>query len=475
MDALAFLPAPEVAARVRDGSVSAREVVEASIRRIEALDPQLGAFIELDAERALAEADTIGAGDPRAFAGVPIAVKANTPVAGLCMNLGSRFLSQHRPTHSAYLVRRLRDAGFVVLGTTNLPEFGILPTTEPRHTGPTRNPWDTTRTPGGSSGGSAAAVAAGLVPIAHGNDGGGSLRIPAACCGLVGMKPSRGRISRGPDRGDSYLVADGVLTRSVTETALLLDVLSGYEAGDATWAPKPAEPYTLAMRRDPGRLRVAMTLENAVGADVDPEVVRGLHDVADALTALGHEVVEDAPALPGPDSLDIFLDVFGPMVAVGIGYGETLAGRPPTEDEIEPLSRAVLEHARTLSSTAYLTAVAQLQVLARHTVAFFADYDVLLTPVLATRPLPIGELDGCGEQPLDDLRRSGRFAPFTARVNVTGQPALSLPAGFGEDGLPSAVQLVGHPLAEETLLQVAAQLEAARPWAGRRPAMADGA
>ena len=152
-----------------------------------------------------------------------------------------------------------------------------------------------------------------------------------------------------------------MLTRTVTETALLLDVLSGYEAGDATWAPKPAEPYTLAMRRDPGRLRVAMTLENAVGADVDPEVVRGLHDVADALTALGHEVVEDAPALPGPDSLDIFLDVFGPMVAVGIGYGETLAGRPPTEDEIEPLSRAVLEHARTLSSTAYLTAVAQLQ------------------------------------------------------------------------------------------------------------------
>ena len=157
------------------------------------------------------------------------------------------------------------------------------------------------------------------------------------------------------------------------------------------------------------------------------------------------------------------------MVALGIGYGETLAGRPPTEDEIEPLSRAVLEHARTLSSTAYLTALAQLQLLARHTVAFFADYDVLLTPVLATRPLPIGELHGCGEQPLDDLRRSGRFAPYTALFNVTGQPALSMPAGFGEDGLPSAVQLVGHPLAEETLLQVAAQLEAARPWAGAAP------
>jgi amidase len=473
MDALAFLPATELAARVRDGSVSARELVEASVRRIEALDPQLGAFVELDAERALEEADAVAPGDARAFAGVPIAVKANTPVAGLCMNVGSRFLAGYRPTHNAYLVRRLRDAGFVVLGTTNLPEFGILPTTEPRHTGPTRNPWDPSRTPGGSSGGSAAAVAAGLVPVAHGNDGGGSLRIPAACCGLVGMKPSRGRISRGPDRGESYLATDGVLTRSVTETALLLDVLSGYEAGDATWAPKPVEPYTLAMRRDPGRLRIAMTLENALAVDVHPEVVRGLHDVADALRALGHEVVEDGPALPGPESLDIFLDVFGPMVAVAIGFGEQLAGRPPEADEIEPLSRAVLEHAQGLSSTAYLTAVAQLQLLARHTVAFFADYDVLMTPVLATRPLPIGELHGCGERPLDDLRRSGAFAPYTALFNVTGQPALSLPAGFGEDRLPSAVQLVGHPLGEETLLQLATQLEAARPWAAQRPALAE--
>ncbi len=472
MDALAYLPATELAARVRDGSVSAREVVEASVRRIEALDPELGAFVELDAERALEEAATVAAGDPRAFAGVPIGIKANTPVAGLCMNLGSRFLAEHRPTHSAYLVRRLREAGFIVLGTTNLPEFGILPTTEPRHTGPTRNPWDPARTPGGSSGGSAAAVAAGLVPVAHGNDGGGSLRIPAACCGLVGLKPSRGRISRGPDRGDSYLVSDGVLTRSVTETALLLDVLAGYEAGDATWAPKPAEPFTLAMRRDPGRLRIAMTLDNAIGVDVDPEVVRGLHDVADALRELGHDVVEDGPALPDPDSLDIFIDVFGPMVALGVGFGEQLAGRPAAEDEIEPLTRAVVEHAHGLSSTAYLTALAQLQLIARHTVAFFADYDVLMTPVLATRPLPLGELHGCGEEPLDDLRRSGRFAPYTALFNVTGQPAMSIPAGFGEDGLPSAVQLVGHPLGEETLLQLAAQLEAARPWAEQRPSLA---
>jgi amidase len=473
MDALAFLSATELAARIRDGSLTAREAVEAAVRRIEAVDPHIGAFVEVDAERVLAEADAIEPRDERPFAGVPIAVKSNTAVAGLCMNFASRFLAGHRPTHNAYLVRRLREAGFVIVGTTNMPEFGILPTTEPRHTGPTRNPWDTSRTPGGSSGGSAAAVAAGLVPLAHGNDGGGSLRIPAACCGLVGLKPSRGRVSRGPDLGDSFLVSDGVLTRTVAETALLLDVLSGYEPGDATWAPRPAEPYTLAMRRDPGKLRIAMSLENALGVDADPEVVHGLHEAATLLRGLGHEVVEASPALPGPDSLDIFLQVFGPGIALGIGLGERLAGRPPDDDEIEPMSRAVLEHARSLPSTGYLTALAQLQLLARGAVAFFADYDLLLTPVLASRPLPIGELHGCGEEPLEDLRRSGTFAPYTALFNVTGQPAISVPIGFGEDALPTAVQLVGHPLGEETLLQVANQIEAARPWAGRRPALAE--
>jgi amidase len=473
MDALAFLSATELAARIRDGSLTAREAVEAAVRRIEAVDPHIGAFVEVDAERVLAEADAIEPRDERPFAGVPIAVKSNTAVAGLCMNFASRFLAGHRPTHNAYLVRRLREAGFVIVGTTNMPEFGILPTTEPRHTGPTRNPWDTSRTPGGSSGGSAAAVAAGLVPLAHGNDGGGSLRIPAACCGLVGLKPSRGRVSRGPDLGDSFLVSDGVLTRTVAETALLLDVLSGYEPGDATWAPRPAEPYTLAMRRDPGKLRIAMSLENALGVDADPEVVHGLHEAATLLRGLGHEVVEASPALPGPDSLDIFLQVFGPGIALGIGLGERLAGRPPHDDEIEPMSRALLEHARSLPSTGYLTALAQLQLLARGTVAFFADYDLLLTPVLASRPLPIGELHGCGEEPLEDLRRSGTFAPYTALFNVTGQPAISVPIGFGEDALPTAVQLVGHPLGEETLLQVANQIEAARPWAGRRPALAE--
>src|SRR4051812_9820292 len=252
-DDLMFRTAGELASLVRSGHLSAREIVSASLERIEALNPALNAFVEVDGDRALEAAGDFARGDSRPFAGVPIAVKANTPVAGLCIDFGSRFLSGPRPEYGASLVRRLKDAGFVVVGVTNMSEFGILPTTEPRHTGPTRNPWDPTRTPGGSSGGSAAAVAAGMVPLGHGNDGGGSLRIPAACCGLVGLKPSRGRVSRGRDRGASSPPTDGMRPRRVAEPARLLDVLAGYGVGAPPGAPRPAEPYAAAHRRDPGR------------------------------------------------------------------------------------------------------------------------------------------------------------------------------------------------------------------------------
>jgi len=459
----------EIAAHVRGGELRAREVVTATLERIEERDGTLNAFVEVDADGALETADAIEPGDERPFAGVPIAIKANTPVAGLTMNFGSRFLADHRPSHSAYLVRRLQQAGFVIVGITNMPEFGILPTTEPRHTEPTRNPWDTDRTPGGSSGGAAAAVAGGMVPVAHGNDGGGSLRIPAACCGLVGLKPSRGRISRGPDLGESFLACDGVLTRTVAETAQLLDVLAGYEVGDASWAARPAESYTLSSRRDPGRLRIAMTADNALEAGVDPECLRGMHETADLLAGLGHEIEEASPALPGKDTLRLFTGAFGPAIALQITYGELLAGRPPEDDEIEPLSRALSDLAGRMSSVEYLAGMAQLQALARGVVAFFAEYDVLLTPALAERPLRIGECNGLGENPMEDFARSGQFTPFTALFNVTGQPAISIPAGFGEDGLPTNAQLVGKPLGEDTLLQIASQVEAARPAATARP------
>ena len=472
MDQLTYRPAAELATLVRDGEVSASELVAASLERIESLDPLLNAFVEVDAERALSEAENVRPRDGRAFAGVPIAVKANVPVQGMCMNFGSRFLAGHRAGHSAYLVHRLRDAGFVIVGTTNLPEFGILPTTEPRHSGATRNPWDTSRTPGGSSGGSAVAVAAGLVPVAHGNDGGGSIRIPAACCGLVGLKPSRGRVSRGPDLGDSFLSSEGVLTRTVAETAQMLDVLAGYEVGDATWAPRPAEPYATAVRRDPGRLRVALTTSNALGVEPDAESLRGLQATGELLASLGHEVEETAPAMPDGGALELFRTVFGAAVSLQVTYGELLAGRPPEDDEIEPLSREIAEGAQRTSSVAYLAALAQLQALARGVIAFFAEYDLLLTPSLAQRPLAIGELHGAGADPSADFLRAARFVPYAPLFNITGQPAISIPAGFGDDGLPIGVHLAAKPLGEDTLLQVAAQLEAARPWAARRPSPA---
>jgi amidase len=466
---LVHMGVTDIAAHVRGGELSAREVVTDTLERIEALEPTLNAFVEVDADRALATAEAIEPGDERPFAGVPIAIKANVPVAGLPMTFGSRFLAEHRPGHNAYLVRRLQEAGFVIVGITNMPEFGILPTTEPRHGGPTRNPWDLGRTPGGSSGGAAAAVASGMLPLAHGNDGGGSLRIPASCCGLVGLKPSRGRVSRGPDLGESFLASDGVLTRTVAETALLLDVLSGYEVGDATWAPRPTQPYSASVRRDPGRLRVAMTADNPLAAEVDPECLRGMRETGELLASLGHEVVEAAPSVPGPDTLRIFTAVFGPHVSLGIAYGEMLAGRPPAEEDIEPLSRTLSDLSRGMTSVEYLAALAQLQALARGVIAFFAEYDVLLTPALAERPLLIGECDGQGEDPMADFARSGRFTPYTALFNVTGQPAISVPAGFGDDGLPTNAHLVGKPLGEETLLQLASQLEGARPPSGRRP------
>src|SRR5919202_5255743 len=228
-----FRPAGELAARVRTGQVSSTELVTAALERIEQLNPTLNAFIHVDADGALEAAAKVERDDPRPFAGVPIAIKDTTAVRGMPYTMGSDLFGDFVPGHDSYATRRLRDAGFVLVGKTNMPEFGILPVSEPRRYGPARNPWDTGRTPGGSSGGPAPAVASGMVPLAHGSDGGGSIRIPAACCGLVGLKPSRGRVSRGPEIGDDFLVQDGVLTRTVGETAALLDVLAGYEPGDA--------------------------------------------------------------------------------------------------------------------------------------------------------------------------------------------------------------------------------------------------
>jgi amidase len=465
--------AGELAALVRAGDTTSRELVEASLRRIDDLEPRINAFTHVAHEAALAEAETILPGDPRPFAGVPIAVKDNRAVTGMPLTMGSDLFGDFVPDHDAYLVRRLRKAGFVIVGKTSMPEMGILPTTEPRRFGPTHNPWDLERTPGGSSGGSAAAVAAGMVPVAHGNDGGGSIRIPAACCGLVGLKPARGRVSVGPDGGQSFLVCDGVLTRSVADTAQLLDVLSGPEPGDASWAPPPpAAGYTALVEVDPGRLRIALALNPALaGATVDPACEQAARDAAALLESLGHHVREITGPWSELDLLPDFTRAFGPLVSFTTFVGGRIAGREPTAEDVEPLTWALYEHACQQDTIKYLSAQARLESVARSIVQKLSDYDVVLTPALAERPVPIGAIDGLGPDPMVKYRKSGSFTPFTAIVNVTGQPAIALPLYQGEDGLPTAVQLIGPPAREEVLLSLAAQLEAALPWADRALAL----
>jgi len=472
---LMFRPASELAAIVRAGELSARELVQCSLDRIEELNPTLNAFVQVDAERALATADQIHADDPRPFAGVPIAIKNNRPVEGLRLTYGCSLMADYVPDYDHNVTRRLRDAGFVIVGTTTLPEYGILPTSEARLFGPTRNPWDLQRTPGGSSGGAAAAVAAGIVPVAHGNDGGGSVRIPAACCGLVGLKPTRGRISPAPELGDSSLGIDGVLTRTVADTAAILDVLAGYELGDATWAPPPPEPFATAASREPAKLRLAATtLPPVPDATVDPACAQAVEDAAELLRSLGHEVVEVEPPWQQQELRRLFGAVFSSHVALSIAYSGMVGGREPTAEDMEPMSWAIFSMAQKLNAVEGIAAAVRLQAFARQLITFLAPYDGLLTPALAERPLPLGTLDTAAPDPMSSFTRSGIFTPFTPVLNASGQPGISIPLYEGEDGLPLGVQLVGQPAGEGALLALAATLEAAQPWAHRRAPMAEG-
>ncbi len=463
----------QLAGRVRFGELSATELVQESLNRIDELEPRINAFTYVAHDAALAVAAEIGPGDPRPFAGVPIAIKDNRPVEGMPITMGSDLFGGLVANHDAYLVRRIREAGFVIVGKTAMPEMGLLPTTESRRNGPTHNPWGLDRTPGGSSGGSAAAVAAGMVPLAHGNDGGGSTRIPAACCGLVGLKGSRGRVSVGPDGGQSFLVTDGVLTRTVAETAALTDILAGYEPGDATWAPAPAEPFAEVVGGEPGALRIGVALTPPLAdAALDPVNERAVRDAANLLESLGHQVEELDPPWVGLDLLPDFTRLFGPMAVVTVLIGGRIARREPTEADVEPLTWMLYEHARNTDAVSFVATEGRVEAAARMIVTRLGRYDAVLTPTLATRPVRTGEVHGRGPDPWDHFQRSGHFTPYTAICNVTGLPAISLPLYHGNDGLPTAVQLIGRPLREDTLLQLASQLEQALPWAQRRPDVA---
>jgi amidase len=472
---LLYRPVTELAASVRAGDFSARELVQASLDRIEEIEPQVNAFVDVFAEEALAEADAIAPNDPRPFAGVPIAIKNNRGIAGKRLTFAADFAGDFLAPEDHNIVRRLKDAGFVIVGTTTLPEWGILPVSQARRFGPTNNPWDLSRTPGGSSGGSAAAVAAGMVPVAHGNDGGGSTRIPAACCGLVGLKPQRARISLAPEVGFNFLAADGVLTRTVAETAQLLDVLAGYELGDAAWAPPPSAPFASAVGSEPKRARIALTtLPPIPGTPVDPVCAKAAHDAAELLASLGHEIVEEDPPWQNESLLHLFTAVFAPMLASQCAFLELITGRQATADDMEPLSWELFQLASQINATQAEINMGMLQGVARMLVTWCAQYDFVLTPALAEAPVKHDTINPCSADPMADFARSGQFTPFTAGINISGSPAIALPLYEREDlgsPLPVGVQIIGQPAGEADLLALAAQLEAAQPWADRRAAL----
>jgi amidase len=464
------------AAALAAGEVSSRELTERSLARIEASQPTLNAFRVICDEQALADAEAadrrLAAGERAPLLGVPFAIKDDVDLAGHSTPFGCA--GEHRPAErDAEPVRRLREAGAIVVGKTNAPEVGQWHFSETEAHGATRNPWHLERTPGGSSGGAAAAVAAGMVPIAHGNDGGGSIRIPAACCGLVGLKPARGRVSVGPDSGHSFLATDGVLTRTVLDTAAVLDVLAGYEPGDATWAaPAPGRYADLVQGGStavPPR-HIALTLTPALaGATLDPINEAAARDAAALLESLGHDVEEITAPWSGRDLLPDFTRAFGPLTAMGTLIGGRLAGREPVPEDVEPLTWAIWERARSQDALTLLSAQTGLEAVAREIVTGLARFDAVLTPALSLRPVPIGEIHGRGPDPWGHYRRSGSFTPYTAIVNVTGLPAISVPLYHGRDGLPTGVQLIGPPAREELVLALAGQLEQALPWRARTP------
>jgi amidase len=473
---LMFLPALEQARLVREGEVSARELVEASLDAIEALNPEINAFVHVTAEQALAAADEVKAGDTRTFAGVPIAIKDLLALtAGVRTTFGSNAMGDWVPSVDSHSYRRLRDAGAIMVGKTNTPELGILPVTEPERFGPTRNPWDSTRTSGGSSGGSAAAVAAGMTAIGYANDGGGSIRIPASCCGLYGLKPSRGRISTGPEWTEivAGFAIEGVVTHTVADTAAALDVMSGPEPGDPYWAPPPSAPFADAVSREPGKLRIAFTTESPNGAPVHEHCVAATREAAELLQALGHDVEERGYDWDGNAYVENFVKVWMAVTGDEIHDYERLLGRPIDRDQLEPLTRQMLDLSGTVSATDYLTALGWLRRLSREVVSLWDDIDVMLMPTLAQPPIPIGSLrPGPDEPAIQMLLNSAGFVPFTPVWNVTGQPAASVPLVQSPDGLPIGIQLIGPPAGDELLLSLSAQLEAARPWADRRPQLA---
>ena len=457
---------------VAAGEVTPLELAEAAIDRIEALDGPINAVIMRWFDHAR---DTASGELPDGpFRGVPFLLKdLYADYAGQPLTNGNAALRAAMPVsdRDTTLVSRFRASGLVTLGRTNSPELGSLPVTEPVAYGPTRNPWDTDRTPGGSSGGAAAAVAAGMVPIAHASDGGGSIRIPAACCGLVGLKTSQGRTTLGPARTESGLSVELCVSRSVRDTARLLDAVHGPGVGDTVIAPPPTRPYADEVGADPGRLRIGFLDAHPRGEALHPDCVDAVRSTAALLESLGHAVEPGFPApLADPTFTPRFMSMWGAMMALGLEAYATALGRALTEDEVEPVNWAQAEFASKASSTDYARGLAAVSEFRRSVQQWWADgFDLLLTPTLAEPPVRIGEHDPAPGDPMSGMRRAAVWVPFTPPFNASGQPAINVPLQWSAEGLPIGVQLVAGYGREDVLIRVASQLEAASPWATRTP------
>jgi len=472
MTELHDLTALDAAAAVRRREVSPVELVEHALDRITRLDAQVGAFVTLTPDAALrqareAERSVLAAAGPAELPpllGVPTAIKDLNLTAGIATKLGSRAMSDWVPDVDDNIVTLLRVAGTISVGKTATPEFGLPCYTETDIGPPARTPWDTTRLAGGSSGGAGAAVASGFIPFAQGSDGGGSIRIPASVCGLVGLKTSRGRVSKGPlDIDASRLSVLGPLARTVRDAAAFLDAVAVAQPGDPD--PLPALPagesYLSWCDRELGRLRIGRYLESPIESEVDPQVRDAWERAAALLEGLGHEIVDVAAPVP-VEAIPAFETVWSVSAA-------TVPVPPDLEHLLRPLTRYLRARGAAVSAPEFATALGMLNVYARRGIAASAHLDAVLTPTVAMLPRPIGWFIGDDDDPAADFERQKRFTPYTALYNTTGQPAVSLPLFHSIEGLPIGVMLVGRPAGEARLLALAAQLEAAAPWRDRVP------
>ncbi len=478
-DDLSTMDATAMAELVSSGEASPLELVDAAIERVESVNDEINAVIHPLYEKARETARGELPDGP--FKGVPFVLKdLGAAEAGQPLHMGMKVLKEAGFTApvDTYLAERFRGAGLITIGKTNTPELGILPTTEPDAYGATHNPWDTTRSPGGSSGGSAAAVASGMVPMAHANDGGGSIRIPASNNGLVGLKPTRQRITEGPIIGDnlSGLTCELVVSRSVRDTARILESVHGGAPGDPYACPDPLRPFTDELSDESAGLRIGQMTAPAIESPVDPECVAAVEAAAKLLGDLGHELTGESPmaALPDPaqggiDIQDTFLTRWAAGQTAVVEQVGMIAGRPLTADDVEPLTWALTEIGRSRDSGRYLRDVALHQALSRMIAGWFEmGHDLLLTPTMAEIAPKLGSFDDSGADPMEAFHRAFPSGAFTALFNVTGQPAISVPLHWTPEGVPVGVQLVAPFGREDLLIRVAAQLERAQPWADRR-------